>query len=224
MLILDRNELSRAGFTFLVEADERFDVASLPGSNSSDNPFSSLGELLSKCRPDIILIAGEEELLDSVDRVSEASAPELPPPMVAFMNHWDSDTAISALRLGVRGLGAKSESGDTIMAAIGAVAVGGTYLARGVADAVIDAASGGRAEPDLQALAKVATLTERERSVLTFLASGLTTPEIARRLAVSRATVKSHISHMLQKLDLRDRVQAVVFAYASGLAVGPSAV
>jgi DNA-binding NarL/FixJ family response regulator len=219
--ILDHNELSRAGFTFLIRREENFEVADLPESSGQDDHFLALSKMLHTSCPDLILIAGEEELLDNIEKLLVAVPPTPPPPIVAFANHWEEEAAMGALRLGVRGLATKSGSRDTIMAAIRAVSVGGTYLTPAVADRVIEAAVGKCSEPNLQALAKVATLTERERRVLTFLASGLTTTDIARQLIVSRATVKSHISHMLQKLGLRDRVQAVVFAYTSGLAVAP---
>jgi DNA-binding NarL/FixJ family response regulator len=224
IVILDQNELSRAGFTFLIRGEENFEVTELPETTRQEDHYPSLIEMLENSRLDLILIAEEEDLLDNIKKLIVTVAPTQPPPIVAFANRWEKETAMGALRLGVRGLGMKSGSRDTIMAAIRAVSVGGTYLTPAVADGIIEAALDKSSEPNLQALAKVATLTERERRVLTFLASGLTTTEIASQLIVSRATVKSHISHMLQKLGLQDRVQAVVFAYTSGLAVGPDEV
>ena len=97
------------------------------------------------------------------------------------------------------------------------IAAGDALLAPSATRRLLDRVASrleGRSRPPLPALA---TLTDREREVLQLVARGLTNGEIARQLVVSDATVKTHVSHVLQKLSLRDRIQAVVFAYDSGL-------
>jgi DNA-binding NarL/FixJ family response regulator len=209
IIIFDRNELSRAGFTSLINGDSQLVTA------EADNRFMEMAAAVRRVRPDLIVVAGEDRLLDDLAGLTATPAA---PPIAAFANQWDPESALSALRLGVRGLGETSGSRTMIMAAIHAVAAGGTYLAPSVAEGIIGAALVRAPLPDTATRAKLEALTERERRVLTSLAHGQTTADIAESLAVSSATVKSHISHMLQKLELRDRVQAVVFAYQSGLA------
>ncbi|GGU44338.1 DNA-binding response regulator [Streptomyces albospinus] len=210
IIVLDRNELSRAGFTSLIAGE--LDI------RATEADFSRMGveAAIRQTDPDLIIIACDDRVLDKVERVVSTATPT---PIAAFAHHWDREDAISALRLGVRGLGVKSQSKDTIIAAIHTVAAGGTYLSPCVADCIIDAALDRMTSPDAEALAKIAALTDQERRVLTFLANGMTTAEIAGEITVSSATVKSHISHILRKLELQDRVQAVVFAYKSGFAV-----
>ncbi|MFE0377446.1 LuxR C-terminal-related transcriptional regulator [Streptomyces inhibens] len=207
IIILDRNELSRAGFTSLIAGE--LDI------RATEADFSHMGveAAIRQTDPDLIIIAGDDHVLDKVERVASTATLA---PIVAFTHRWDREDAMSALRLGVRGLGVKSQSKDTIIAAIHTVAAGGTYLSPCVADCIIDAALDRMSSPNAETLAKIAALTDQERRVLTFLANGMTTADIARELIVSSATVKSHISHILQKLELQDRVQAVVFAYKSG--------
>jgi|GEM_PF-3122680 len=211
IVIIDRNELSRAGFISLIADD-----AGLETAESSDRPIGNTADI-HRHRPDLLVVAGEDPSIDTLESLAATSNTA---PIMAFANRWDRDTAMSALRFGARGLGLKTEGKATIMAAIHAVAAGGIYLDPSVADGVIGAAIDGTSAPEPAARTKIATLTDQERRVLAYLANGLTTADIAGRLTVSSATVKSHISHVLQKLQLRDRSQAVVFAYRSGLVSG----
>ncbi|MFG2222930.1 DNA-binding response regulator [Streptomyces sp. NPDC048644] len=207
--MFDQNELSRAGFTSLINGESNL-VAT-----EADHRTTELSSIIGHLRPDVIVVAATDRILDELKGLTTATATL---PVIAFADHWDLESAVSALRLGARGLGEKSGSRSMITAAIRAVAAGGTYLAPSVADRVIGAALDQAVVPDTAVLAKLATLTERESRVLNLLADGLATADIAESLAVSSATVKSHISHMLRKLGLRDRAQAVAFAYRSGLA------
>ncbi|MCB5911923.1 LuxR C-terminal-related transcriptional regulator [Streptomyces pinistramenti] len=209
IIVFDQNELSRAGFTSLINGESNL-VAT-----EADHRTTELSSVIRHLRPDVIVVAATDRILDELRGLTAAAATL---PIVAFADRWNLESAVGALRLGARGLGEKSGSRSMITTAIHAVAAGGTYLAPSVADRVIGAALDQAVVPDTAVLAKLATLTDRESRVLNLLADGLATADIAESLAVSSATVKSHISHMLRKLGLRDRAQAVAFAYRSGLA------
>ncbi|MFD7919436.1 LuxR C-terminal-related transcriptional regulator [Streptomyces sp. NPDC059740] len=210
IVILDQSELTRAGFASLISGEL--------GIRADTADFSRMGveALVRQADPDLVIIVGDDRVMERVERVVPIAVPA---PIVAFADAWSREDAVGALRLGVRGLGVKSQSKDTIIAAIHTVAAGGTYLAPSVAERLIQPMLYRMALPDVEKIAKISTLTEQERRVLTLLANGMTTADISGKLTVSAATVKSHISHILHKLELQDRVQAVVFAYKSGFVV-----
>ncbi|MGP4002914.1 hypothetical protein [Streptomyces sp. 8N706] len=161
-IIFDRNELSRAGFISLVGRDAHLDVI------ETEFPSVGMTTIIRQSRPDLIVIADDYRVLDRIERVTSVS-PRIP--IVAFADQWDRDSVMGALRLGVRGLGVKSGSRATIMAAIHAVAAGGTYLANSLADDIIGAALD-QVHPSVSGTSeKIAALTAQERRVLTLLAS-----------------------------------------------------
>lgn len=211
IIIYDRSELGRAGFASLMAGEAGLEVI-----ECDDRSIGSL-VTLAQHRPDVLVVADEDRLINTIEALVATSKM---PFIMAFANRWDRETAMNALQLGVRGLCVKTESKSTIVAAIHGVAAGGIYLDPTVADGVIGSAINGASTPSAAALTKIAALTDQERRVLTYLANGLATADIANQLTITSATVKSHISHVLQKLQLRDRVQAVVFAHRSGLVSG----
>ena len=123
-----------------------------------------------------------------------------------------------ALRAGASGFMLKDAPPEEIAAAVRIVASGDALLAPAVTRAVIEEfARQPSAAPTLEPPRRVAELTPREQEVLGLLARGLSNPEICEQLVISEATAKTHVAHILQKLGLRDRVQAVIYAYESGL-------
>jgi DNA-binding NarL/FixJ family response regulator len=124
---------------------------------------------------------------------------------------------LAALRAGARGYLAMDASPGDLVAAIRIIAAGGAVLAPHTLDRLLDRYGAAPTGEPTGTPVELAALTEREREVLAQLARGLTNAEIAARLSVSETTVKTHVAHVLAKLGLRDRVQAVVLAYESGL-------
>ena len=136
--------------------------------------------------------------------------------MIALTTYADDDTVLGALRAGARGYLTKDAGAEEIAAAIAAVARGEAALDRAVQRQVVAALRGGaeeRPEPELPD-----GLTPREAEVLALIAEGLSNAEVAERLVLSEATVKSHINHLFAKAGVRDRAQAVTYAYRHGLA------
>lgn len=161
-------------------------------------------------RPDVLIVDETPPNLDGVDlarEVGEASA-------VLLMVAGRDERIVEALRAGARGLLRKDCDPAELCAAIQAVTGGRRFLSPqlvgAVVDRVVDRFPAGRPTP-------IARLTPREREVLKLLADGMSNEEISARLFVSRPTVKYHVSHLLQKLDLRDRLQAAVFAHQHGI-------
>jgi DNA-binding NarL/FixJ family response regulator len=140
------------------------------------------------------------------------------PVQVLILTSFDlDDHVVEALRAGARGFLPKDVATEDLVGAIHAVAAGGAVLAPGVLGRLLDRFSRSLPDPREQSPEVLAGLTDREREVLVEVARGRTNAEIAGRLSVSETTVKTHVAHMLAKLGLRDRVQAVVCAYEYGL-------
>lgn len=169
--------------------------------------------------PDVVLMDLKMPGLDGVAATREITASCPGVAVLVLTTYADEETLLPALRAGARGYLTKDASAEEIEAAIHAVAAGGTYLDAAVQAQVIAAATSGGGE----AAAPVPTalpdeLTPREAEVLALIAGGLSNAEIAARLVVSHATVKTHINKIFSKTGARDRAQAVRYAYAHGLA------
>jgi DNA-binding NarL/FixJ family response regulator len=137
---------------------------------------------------------------------------------VLILTTFGLDTYVyDALRAGASGFMLKDAPPEEIAAAVRIVASGEALLAPAVTRAVIEEFARHPVAATPATPAAVAELTPREREVLDLLARGLSNPEICERLIISEATAKTHVAHILQKLDLRDRVQTVIYAYESGL-------
>jgi DNA-binding NarL/FixJ family response regulator len=145
-----------------------------------------------------------------------------PATRVLILTTFGLDTYVyDALRAGASGFMLKDAPPEEIAAAVRIIARGEALLAPAVTRAVIEEFARNQAVPIPTPPRVVEELTPREREVLDLLARGLSNPEICERLVISEATAKTHVARILQKLDLRDRVQAVIYAYETGL-VSPS--
>jgi DNA-binding NarL/FixJ family response regulator len=215
VLIADDQELVRASFRLLIESAEDLVVVGEAGSG---------GEALALARttrPDVVVMDVRMPGMDGIEATRLLSAdPSLPHVRVLMLTTFDLDDYVyAALRAGASGFLLKDTSPAALLAGIRTVASGEGMLAPTITRRLIEEFSL-RPEPGPAPGRRLDALTEREREVLVLIARGLSNTELAARLYVSMATVKTHISRLLAKLQARDRAQLVITAYETGL-VGP---
>jgi DNA-binding NarL/FixJ family response regulator len=160
--------------------------------------------------PDVVLMDLRMPRLDGTEAIRRLAERGERPRTIALTTYADDASVLGALRAGARGYLTKDASAEQIRAAVEAVARGEAAIDPAVQHHVLAALTEPRSDlPD--------GLTPREAEVLALIAEGLTNTEIAERLVVSAATVKSHVNHIFSKAGVRDRAQAVVYAFANGL-------
>ncbi|MBW8798838.1 MAG: response regulator transcription factor [Streptomyces sp.] len=216
VLIADDQQMVRQGFTVLLNAQPGIEVVgqAVDGLDA----VAKVAELA----PDVVLMDIRMPELGGIEATRRIVG-ERPHIRVLVLTTFDLDEYVyEALRSGASGFLLKDASADKLAEAVRVVAAGDALLAPGITRRLITQFSqldGGGVRTPLKA--RVADLTERETEVLTLIAQGLSNAEIAERLVVAEQTVKTHVGRILVKLGLRDRTQAAVFAYESGL-VRPS--
>jgi DNA-binding NarL/FixJ family response regulator len=211
VLLCDDQALVRGGFRMILEAREDIEVV-----GEAEDGAQAL-ELTWRHRPDVILMDVRMPRLDGVEatrRLVEAGAEG----RVLILTTFDLDEYVfEALRAGASGFLLKDVQPAQLVEAIRVVARGEALLAPTVTRRLLDRFAHTLPGAPEKPPPELASLTEREREVLGLLAGGLSNAELAERLFVSETTVKTHVSSILRKLGLRDRVQAVVLAYQAGL-------
>ena len=207
VLVVDDQELVRAGLRTILESAGGMRVV---GEAADGDAAVDAATLL---RPDVVLMDIRMPRMDGVEATRR-----LRDSRVVILTTFDHDDyVIEALRAGASGFLVKDAPADELLRAMRVVAAGDALLSPSVTRrmlARVVAASGRTTPSEPPGLAE---LTDRERAVLALVAQGKSNSEIADDLHVTEATVKTHVSHVLDKLNLRDRVQAVVLAYESGL-------
>lgn len=167
-------------------------------------------------RPDIVLMDVRMPDLDGISATREVLSAS-PEARVIILTTFENDEYVfGALSAGASGFLLKRTSPEELIAAVHTVAAGDALLSPSVTRTVIDRAAS-RTPTTAAAARGLDELTPRERDVLALVAQGLSNSEIAAKLVIEESTVKTHVKHILGKLRLRDRVQAVIFAYESGL-------
>ena len=165
--------------------------------------------------PDVVLMDLRMPRCDGIEAIRRLAARGERPRAIALTTYADDASVLGALRAGARGYLTKDASADEIRAAVEAVARGEAALDPAVQHHVVAALAGDGGGPPGRELPD--GLTPREAEVLELIAAGLSNAEIAERLVVSAATVKSHVNHLFAKAGVRDRAQAVTYAYRHGL-------
>jgi DNA-binding NarL/FixJ family response regulator len=210
VLIADDQALVRVGLRKIIEAEPETSVI---GEASDGEEAIAEARFL---RPDLVLMDIRMPVLDGIEatrRIVDAQ----PATRVLILTTFGLDTYVyDALRAGASGFMLKDAPPEEIAAAVRIVASGEALLAPAVTRTVIEEFA--RQQPAFPSSPPaVEELTSREREVFDLLARGMSNPEICEQLVISEATAKTHVARILQKLDLRDRVQAVIYAYETGL-------
>jgi len=213
IIVADDHHVVRTGFAALLETQPDFTVI---GTASDGAEAVRMARELS---PDVVLMDVRMPAMDGIEATRRLT--EGPGPRVLILTTFDLDQYVyDALCAGASGFLLKDVTAERLFDAVRVVAAGEALLAPAVTRRLISEFARLRPRPDgAPSAAALSTLTPRETQVLRLVAEGLSNPEIAARLVVTEETVKTHVSRMLSKLGLRDRTQAVVTAYESGLVV-----
>jgi DNA-binding NarL/FixJ family response regulator len=213
VLLADDDELTRTGLRLIIESDRDLTVVGEAGDGQE------AVHLARALRPDVVVMDIRMPAVDGLEAtrriVKGAGAGE--GPRVLILTTFELDEYVfGALRAGASGFLLKRSSPEVLIEGIKVVAAGDGLLAPSVTRRLIQEFAHRPGTPAPPA-APLGTLTQREREVLALIGGGLSNGEIAARLYISQATVKTHVKRILMKLGLRDRVQAVVLAYEAGL-------
>jgi DNA-binding NarL/FixJ family response regulator len=209
VLVVDDQALVRAGFRMILEAETDVVVAGEAGDGEGAL------QVAAACAPDLVLMDVRMPGMDGIEATRRLLR-TANPPAVIMLTTFDMDEYVyAALRAGASGFLLKDVPPEQLVDGIRAVVSGESLLSpsitRRMIEVYLDRPPAG--PPSRQ----LATLTPREREILLLLGRGLSNAEIAAQLVVSETTVKTHVARVLMKLDLRDRVQAVIFAYECGV-------
>ncbi len=223
VLVVDDQELVRLGFCVILDAADGITVV-----GEAANGEAAVSQVAAH-EPDVVLMDIRMPGMDGLEATrlitrgpasahSAGSGPATPPKVVMLTTFDLDDYVYEALRAGASGFLLKDSPRHDLIAAVRAAAAGDALLAPSVTRRLIEAFA--RRPPETSpSPSRLASLTARERDVLLLLARGRSNAEIAAVLFVSEATVKTHVGNLLAKLGLRDRVQAVILAYETGLVV-----
>jgi DNA-binding NarL/FixJ family response regulator len=210
VLIADDQGMVRSGFTILLNAQP--DIEVVGEAVNGEEAVTKAAEL----RPDVVLMDVRMPVLDGLRATRQVTAYEDPPKVLVLTTFDLDDHVYEALRAGASGFLLKDASAQELSHAVRVVAAGDALIAPAVTRRLIAefARMGAPRGPDAR---RAEGLTDRETEVLGLVARGMSNAEIAAKLVVAEQTVKSHVGRIFMKLELRDRTQAVVYAYETGL-------
>jgi DNA-binding NarL/FixJ family response regulator len=212
VLIADDQGLVREGLATLLAAQDGIEVA----ATAADGQQAVA--LCDRHLPDVVLMDLRMPQLDGVEATRQIRSGHPQIEIVVLTTYADDASILGALQAGARGYLTKDAGAAEIARAVHAAAAGQTLLDPAVQQRLLAAAADGRPEPPRHPASLPDELTPREAEVLGLIAAGLSNAEIAARLVISEATVKTHVNHVFAKTGARDRAQAVHYAYQHGLA------
>jgi DNA-binding NarL/FixJ family response regulator len=209
VLVVDDQALVRVGLRKILDMEP--DTSVVGEAVDGEDAVRQARQL----RPDVVLMDIRMPVLDGIEATRRIVL-DRPATRVLVLTTFGLDSYVfEALRAGASGFMLKDAPPEEIADAVRIVAGGEALLAPAVTRSVVEEFA--RQRPVPQPPPALAALTAREREVLELLARGLSNPEICARLTITEATAKTHVAHVLQKLGLRDRIQAVIYAYESGV-------
>ncbi|MFA6299621.1 MAG: response regulator transcription factor [Nocardioides sp.] len=210
VLLVDDDHLMRAGLAELLTIDPTLEVVAQAATGAEAIVLTR------RYRPDVVLMDVQMPGLDGIAATQQLVA-EMPEVRVLILTTFELDDYVfGALRAGASGFVLKRTRPEDLIAAVHTVADGEALLSPSVTRRVVDRMAQ-QPMPRLDGTRALETLTPREREVLSYLAQGLSNREIADALVVEESTIRTHVKHVLNKLDLRDRIQAVIFSYENGI-------
>jgi DNA-binding NarL/FixJ family response regulator len=210
VLVVDDQALVRAGFVKLLEPESDLRIV-----GEAADGYEAV-EAAARSRPDVVLMDIRMPRLDGIEATRRIRAQPHTPRVLVLTTYDLDEYVFEALKAGASGFLLKDAPADQLVAGIRVVAAGDALLAPPVTRRLIEEFAR-RPTPPPEGPVELAELTPREREILTLIARGLTNSEIAGDLVLGESTVKTHVGNILMKLGLRDRVQAVVLAYETGL-------
>jgi DNA-binding NarL/FixJ family response regulator len=213
--LVDDQQLARAGLRMILCPEEGFEIA----GECADG--SEVAAAVARLRPDLVVMDVRMPRVDGAEATRRLRAQAATPPVLVLTTFKDDEVLSAALRAGASGLLLKDAPGEEILRAARLVASGGAYLDPAVTERVLAtyraAAPAAAAGSPGASSAALGELTAREREVLRLIGRGLTNEEIAAELVIGEGTVKTYVSRIFDKLGLRDRAAAIIFAYDHGL-------
>ena len=209
VLLADDQAMVRAGFRLILESEA--DITVVGEADDGEHAV----ELTHQLRPDVVLMDIQMPRMDGLEATRRLTQEPGASRIVILTTFEQDDYVFQALRAGASGFLLKNAPPEELVHAVHTIAAGNALLAPSVTRRVI--ADYTKRPPRPENTAVLDRLTGRESEVLRLIATGMSNAEIAAALFLGEGTIKTHVSHLLAKLDLRDRVQAVVFAYQNGL-------
>jgi DNA-binding NarL/FixJ family response regulator len=210
VLLVDDDDLMRAGLKAVLSSDNRIDVV-----GEAPNGRAAIASVR-VLQPDLVLMDVRMPDLDGIAATRQILTGDAETRIVILTTFEDDEYIFGALNAGASGFLLKRTRPEELLAAVHTVAAGDALLSPSVTRTVI-ARMAHQPTPDLTGSDRLEELTPREREVLALIARGLSNTEIAVHLVIEESTVKTHVKRILMKLRLRDRVQAVIFAYENGI-------
>ena len=213
VLLVDDQPLLRTGFRMILSAESDLTVVGEAGEGAA------AVELARRLKPDVVLMDIRMPGMDGIQATRALAGPGVEDPIKVLMltTFGLDEYVVESLRAGASGFLLKDAPAEDLVEAIRVVAAGETLLAPSVTRRLLDRVASRLPRANEDTIPALSELTDREMEVLKLLARGLSNAEIAEKLVVSETTVKTHVSRVLAKLELRDRVQAVILAYETGL-------
>jgi DNA-binding NarL/FixJ family response regulator len=210
VLLVDDDDLMRAGLSAVLSSDDTIEVVGEVGQGRGALPRAR------ELRPDVVLMDVRMPDLDGIAATRQVLSASPDVKVVILTTFEDDEYLFGALSAGASGFLLKRTKPEELIAAIHTVAAGDALLSPAVTRTVIDRVA---TEPtvDRASARRLEQLTPREHDVLELVARGLSNAEIASELVIEESTVKTHVKRVLRKLGLRDRIQAVIFAYETGV-------
>ena len=209
VLITDDEALIRSGLQLMLESQSDLRVVA-----EAEHGRAAI-ELAAIHQPDVILMDIQMPTMSGIEATQKITSGENPPKIVMLTTFGDDDNVYLALRAGASGFLLKDSRPEDVIRAIRVVAAGEALLSPAVTRRLVDGFVSSHQPSTTES--NFDRLTEREKEVVILVAEGLSNQEIADRLYVSFSTAKTHVSHVLTKLDLRDRIHIVIYAYDHGL-------